>query len=515
MLFNSYEFLFFFLPATIAVFFVLSGYRFFKAAAAWLALVSIFFYGYWNPRYVILLLASIAINFAAGHAILRYRDALRLDSARRILVLAIVANLGALGCFKYANFFVNSINSVVHTNIALAQIVLPIGISFFTFTQIAFLVDTFRGKVKESRIVPYTLFVTFFPHLIAGPVLHHAEMMPQFARDETYRFNLGNFLVGVTFFSIGLFKKVILADGIQPFVGPVFEADAAYSLTALEAWGGALAYTLQLYFDFSGYSDMAIGLSKMLNIDLPLNFNSPYKAANIADFWRRWHMTLSRFLRDYLYIPLGGNRKGPIRRYVNLLVTMSLGGLWHGAGWTFVIWGGLHGVYLVINQLWQAARERFFGHDLSRSRPAARFVSVMITFLCVVVAWVFFRATHLDAALSILQGMVGCNGIVLPVEWQPFFRSSPIWGGTWFSFGQLEAFAGTRQLAWIALLLAVVWTCPNSQTLIERLRNGRMVLRFSHESWAWMSLGGLAVSIFLLAAINGSHGSSEFIYFNF
>lgn len=515
MLFNSYEFLFFFLPATIAVFFTLSGFRYFKAAAAWLALVSIFFYGYWSPRYVILLMASIAVNFTAGHAILRCRSALRLEQAQTILVVALVANLGALGYFKYANFFVNSINSVAHVDISLAQIVLPIGISFFTFTQIAFLVDTFRGKVHESRFVPYTLFVTFFPHLIAGPVLHHAEMMPQFARAETYRFSLGNFMVGAAFFAVGLFKKVVLADGIQPFVGPVFDADAAYPLTAIEAWGGVLAYTLQLYFDFSGYSDMAIGLSKMINIDLPLNFNSPYRATNIADFWRRWHMTLSRFLRDYLYISLGGNRKGTMRRYVNLLVTMLLGGLWHGAGWTFVIWGGLHGLYLVIHQLWQAARERLFGHDLSRTTAVGRLLSAFITFVCVVIAWVFFRATSLEAALRVMGGMFGLNGVALPIEWRAFPGWSPAALNTWISFAPLAAFGGLRQLQWIALLLGIVWACPNSQTLINHVRTSRFTMRLGHERWAWMSLGGFAVSIFMLAAINGSHGSSEFIYFNF
>ena len=515
MLFNSYEFLFFFLPATIGVFFILSGYRHVTGAAAWLALVSIFFYGYWNPRYVILLMTSILINFAAGHAILKYRSAHRLDLAKRVLILALLANLGALGYFKYANFFVNSINEAVHANLTLAQVVLPIGISFFTFTQIAFLVDTFRGKVQESRFVPYTLFVTFFPHLIAGPVLHHAEMMPQFAQAKTYRFNLNNFLIGVSFFAIGLFKKVILADGIQPFVGPVFEADPAYQLSAVEAWGGALAYTLQLYFDFSGYSDMAIGLSKMLNVNLPINFNSPYKARNIADFWRRWHMTLSRFLRDYLYISMGGNRHGPFRRYLNLVVTMLLGGLWHGAGWTFVIWGGLHGLYLVVNQLWQTARERLLGHDLARSTRASRFLAASITFLCVVVAWVFFRATSIDASFRILGGMAGLNGLVLPLEWQAFLPLAQAGQDTWFSFGQLGAFGGMRQVGWIAVLLAIVWLSPNSQLLIEGLQKSRLTTRLGHERWAWLALGGLAVLIFLLAAINGSHGSSEFIYFNF
>src|SRR5690349_18462889 len=293
MLFNSYEFLFLFLPATLAGFFALSGVRRCRIAAAWLALASIFFYGYWNPRYVALLLGSIVVNFGAGMGILRARAAGRLPAAHRILVIAVVADLAILGYFKYANFFVDNLARLASVDIDIARIVLPIGISFFTFTQIAYLVDTYHGKVRETGFLPYTLFVTFFPHLIAGPVLHHAEMMPQFASRDTYRFRLDNFVLGLAFLCLGLFKKVVLADGIQPFVSPVFEARAGYPLSALEAWGGVLAYTLQLYFDFSGYSDMAIGLSKMVNVDLPLNFNSPYKAANIADFWRRWHMTLS------------------------------------------------------------------------------------------------------------------------------------------------------------------------------------------------------------------------------
>lgn len=512
MLFNSYEFLFLFLPATLAGFFVLSERQHFKTAAAWLALVSIVFYGYWNPRYVVLLTSSILVNFAAGRQILRCVLGERLILARRILVFALVANLATLGYFKYANFFLNSINGVAHTNFHLSQIVLPIGVSFFTFTQIAFLVDTYFGKVRESNIIPYTLFVTFFPHLIAGPVLHHAEMMPQFARKATYEFRLDSFLIGLTFFSVGLFKKVILADGIQPFVGVVFDANSNYQVTAIEAWGGVLAYTFQLYFDFSGYSDMAIGLSKMINIDLPINFNSPYKAINISEFWRRWHMTLSRFLRDYLYIPLGGNRKGRFRRYANLFLTMLLGGLWHGAGWTFVVWGALHGTYLMIHQYWQSIRRRVHGNDPSRPSRASALVSMSITFLCVVVAWVFFRATSIDAALGVLRGMAGFNGLVLPVEWRVSLGLSTA-AMTWLHFGHLEAFGGARQWAWICGLLAIVWLCPNSQTLIRRLNDGRLAA--IHERWIWMSLGGLAVCVFMLAAINGSRGSSEFIYFNF
>jgi D-alanyl-lipoteichoic acid acyltransferase DltB (MBOAT superfamily) len=324
-------------------------------------------------------------------------------------------------------------------------------------------------------------------------------MMPQFARDETYRFRLDNFLIGSAYFLIGLFKKVILADGIQPYVGPVFDADPAYALTALEAWGGVLAYTLQIYFDFSGYSDMAIGLAKMCNIDLPLNFNSPYKASNISDFWRRWHMTLSRFLRDYLYFPLGGNRSGPARRYANLMITMLLGGLWHGAGWTFVIWGGLHGLYLAVNHGWRALRVRLLGHDPARSTPLGRALGVLTTFLFVVIAWVFFRATSLDAALRIANAMFDLQGL----------------RDAWARSGELGAFGGARQLAWIAVLLAVAWGLPNSQTLMGRLRQTACLASERRGEWAWLSLGSIGVLVGLLAVINGSRGVSEFIYFNF
>jgi D-alanyl-lipoteichoic acid acyltransferase DltB (MBOAT superfamily) len=508
MLFNSYEFLYLFMPITLIGFFALSKAQWFRVAAAWLALASVFFYGYWNPRFVALLLGSIAFNYIAGRAILRAHAEQHAGRAKAILVVALVANLGTLCYFKYANFFVNSINAVAHSNLVLHQIVLPIGISFFTFTQIAFLVDTYLRKVHESRLVHYALFVTFFPHLIAGPVLHHAEMMPQFAHHETYRFRLDNFLVGCGFLAIGLFKKVVLADGIQPFVGPVFEADPGYALTALEAWGGVLAYTLQLYFDFSGYSDMAIGLSKMINIDLPLNFNSPYKAVNIAEFWRRWHMTLSRFLRDYLYIPLGGNRHGALRRYMNLLITMVLGGLWHGAGWTFVVWGALHGLYLMVHQLWLLVRRKVFGHDLDHTTTVGSALSVGVTFLSAVIAWVFFRATSIDSAWRVLQGMAAVHGLITPGDW-----ASLLSGGPPIDTARLDAFGGLRQWVWIALLLLLVWCCPNSQELVAKVRASRWVALRPH--WGWMSLGGCSVAIFLLAAINGSHGASEFIYFNF
>jgi D-alanyl-lipoteichoic acid acyltransferase DltB (MBOAT superfamily) len=314
-----------------------------------------------------------------------------------------------------------------------------------------------------------------------------------------------------------LIKKVVLADGVQPFVGPVFDADPSYRLTLLEAWLGTLAYTLQLYFDFSAYSDMAIGLSKMFNIDLPLNFNSPYKAHNIVEFWRRWHMTLSRFLRDYLYIPLGGNRHGRLRRYANLMVTMLLGGLWHGAAWNFAIWGGLHGLYLACNHAWQNFRAKALGHDLERSSVAGRAAGIALTFLAVVVAWVFFRAPSLSAALNILQGMAGLHGVVLPEEWQAALAPDGAAAVAGMSFGYLEVFGGARQMIWVAALLAIAWGLPNSQEFVGQLRTsvtsrvGLEVVR----SRSWSLLGALSVMISFLAMINGSRGVSEFIYFNF
>jgi alginate O-acetyltransferase complex protein AlgI len=334
MLFNSFGFLFMYLPVVLAGHLALARWSP-RWTAAWLALASLFFYGYWDARYLPLLMASIIFNFWTAR-----RMTASTAHRKRWLVFALAANLALLGYYKYANFLLWQDWAIV----------LPVGISFFTFTQIAFLVDCYRASAGEYRLVHYILFVSYFPHLIAGPVLHHKEMMPQFDRQPQP--DTADFAVGLSIFVVGLAKKVLLADPISVLVGPVFTLGAQPQL--VEAWIGALAYSFQLYFDFSGYSDMAIGLSRMLGVKLPLNFNSPYRAANISEFWRRWHMTLSRFLRDYLYVPLGGNRDGARRRYRNLMLTMLLGGLWHGAGWTFVVWGGLHGVYLVLHHGWQA-----------------------------------------------------------------------------------------------------------------------------------------------------------------
>jgi D-alanyl-lipoteichoic acid acyltransferase DltB (MBOAT superfamily) len=497
VLFNSFIFLFLFLPATFLGFFLI-GRRSRALAALWLFAASLFFYGWWNPVFTILLLCSILFNYSVGAALARAHALGRAVRGKWILGIGVAANLGLIAYFKYAGFFVEGGNALLGLGWRIESVVLPLGISFYTFTQIAFLVDAHRGEVREVNFIHYGLFVTYFPHLIAGPVLHHKEMMPQFALPGTYRVHWENLSVGATIFAIGLFKKVVLADGVAPLATPVFKAasDGA-TVTFAEAWLGALAYTFQLYFDFSGYSDMAIGLSRLFGVKLPLNFDSPYKAVNIIEFWRRWHMTLSRFLRDYLYFPLGGNRKGPVRRYLNLLITMVLGGLWHGAGLTFVVWGALHGIYLVINHAWRRIR-RVLGDDVTRSTPAGRLASMTLTFLAVVVAWVFFRADSLDAAWAVLRGMSGLNG----------FGAPPATGAG-------EGVTDTAAFR-IAALWALAWLAPNTQQLMAAFKPALGTA--SPTRWPgwqpdvyWFS----AVALGLACALAEMGEVSEFLYFQF
>ena len=517
MLFNSHAFIFLFLPLTALVFFALGRFSV-KLAAGWLAAASLFFYGWWTPAYVVLLLASILFNFTAGGAIARAHAAGEVLRSRRLLQGAIVANLVLLAYYKYANFFIGNLNAVAGTEWNFAQVILPLGISFFTFTQIAFLVDAYQGKVREYNLVHYGLFVTYFPHLIAGPILHHGEMMPQFARREIYHPQYDLIAAGITLFVLGLAKKVLIADGVAPYVAPVFDAPGAgITLTMLEAWCGALAYTFQLYFDFSGYSDMAVGLSLLFGVRLPVNFHSPYKAVNVIDFWRRWHMTLSRFLRDYLYVPLGGNRKSRTRRYTNLLLTMLLGGLWHGAGWTFVLWGALHGIYLVINHGWREFRRRL-GHNLHQSTPWGRRAGCLLTFVAVVVGWVLFRAPDVDTALSILSAMAGFNGLVLPEAWAAKFAGlGAALSVLGVEFGATPALVRTGVLNWIWVLLLVVWLAPNTQQIMAAAKPALGVPAEAASKILWRvspATAALTVVLALAVIVNlGRH--SEFLYFQF
>ena len=526
MLFNSYTFIFCFLPIVLLGFFQLAklNQRF---AAAWLALASLFFYGYWNPAYVGLLLTSIVCNYAFGMWIARTTtrekgEERRGKFSKQLLIVAITANLLLLGYYKYANFFAGSVNSLTGTHLSLGEIILPLGISFFTFTQIAFLVDTYQGKVKEYSFIHYVLFVTYFPHLIAGPILHHKEMMPQFAHRDSYHFTADNFELGVTIFVLGLAKKLLIADALAEFPDPIFATVQAGGQPMLfEAWIAALSYTLQLYFDFSAYSDMAIGLSLMFNVRLPQNFHSPYKSVNIIEFWRRWHMTLSRFLRDYLYIPLGGNRNGKVRRYFNLMITMLLGGLWHGAGWTFVVWGALHGLYLVINHGWLAFKQSM---GWGEGGWLARRFSVLLTFVAVVVAWVFFRAADFTTATSMLSGMAGFNGISLSESAVRHLTTTFPHIGDQVALNGLAPLSkvnADRALILIILGLWIVWTMPNVQQLLcrrqpvlEPVEPARgwlirlMVWRFTPVR-AWLLAGIFVMAASFLTRVR------DFIYFQF
>ena len=511
MLFNSYSFIFLFLPVVLAGYFVL-GRSGNLAPVVWLALASLAFYAYGNWQYLPLLLASIAFNYAIGYLLIAKE--LRPNLRFAVLTASVAGDLLLLGIFKYAGFLTANFNEAFSTGFVV-NILLPVGISFYTFTQIAFLVDAYRGKVARYALPHYALFVTYFPHLIAGPILHHRDMIPQFERAEAKRPDPHLILCGLIIFAIGLFKKTCLADGIQPLVGPAFGPG---SPTFDQAWIGALAYTFQLYFDFSGYSDMAIGISLMFGIFLPLNFNSPYKAVSIVDFWRRWHMTLSQFLRDYLYISLGGNRRGPVMRYVNLMITMLLGGLWHGAGWTFVLWGGLHGLYLTIHHAWQALRIRL-GHDVAHASSAGRTIGIALTFLAVVVAWVFFRAPTLHGALSILHAMSGLNGVTLPdaiaLRAGTFANWLTAWGVV-FTPGGGRDFMMTY--VWVMALLPVVFLAPNTQQIMHRFSpaldqraDGDNSIFAWSPQWRWI----VAMAFVLACGLLSLTQPTEFLYFQF
>ncbi|MCP2730046.1 MBOAT family O-acyltransferase [Limnofasciculus baicalensis] len=501
MLFNSSEFIFLFLPITLLVFFGIGKY-YDKFAIAWLVATSLFFYSWWNPAYLILLISSLLFNYFIGYALSQqFESSLR---KKIILFLGIIVNLSLITYFKYANFFLSTANDITGTEFNLTQVILPLGISFFTFEQITFIVDVYRGITKESSLLNYALFVTFFPRLIAGPIILHRETIPQFANPSIYRFNSEDMEVGITIFMIGMAKKVLIADNIAIYATPVFNAAAqGVPITFYDAWSGALAYTFQLYFDFSGYSEMALGAARMFGIKLPLNFNSPYQAVNISDFWRRWHITLSNFSRDYLYIPLGGNRQGKIRHNINLMITMLLGGLWHGAGWTFVFWGGLHGAYLVINHQWRSFRKSL-GHDLKKTHWWSVGLACFVTFIAVVVGWVFFRAENLNSAVAILKTMIGANGLSMSASVVP------------------------ERKKLLVVLLLFVWFVPNTQQWLSKYSPALNLPRaetspswgnrlWQKIQWQPTKLIGVLFGIlaFILIKIVLEAPKTEFLYFNF
>lgn len=502
MLFSSFTFVFNFLPAVLLAF---AAARRHSARAGILVLLgaSLFFYGAWRPIYLLLFLASIGMNFSLG---------LLMDDPRRrrsVGMLGVVINLSALCYFKYTNFLLDSLNTLAGVHVPFAEIVLPLGISFFTFQQIAYLVDVMRGAKVERDIVSYVLFVSFFPHLIAGPLVHHAEMIPQFKRERSGR-SAVLCARGFSIFVAGLFKKAIIADNLAQFATPVFaHLDAGGGVTPEWAWLSVLAYTMQIYFDFSGYSDMAIGLALMFGIRLPVNFRSPYKATSIIDFWRRWHITLSRFLRDYLYIPLGGNRHGEFRRYFNLLITMLLGGLWHGAGWNFLIWGGLHGAYLGIAHLWRAVRGDPEKRPAELRIPFAGLASWFITFVAVVVAWIFFRAATIGGAWRGLTGLFG-----LQADHAPFVPSGVV------RVLNLPILVGAEASLWISACAVVVafliaLFLPNVPQIFRYREYRRLPDKTALVRWRPNAGWAVLVAVAFAIALFGMWQRMEFLYFQF
>ena len=423
MLFNSYIFIFAFLPVMLVGFYALKRMGYFRASKIFLVLGSLFFYGYWKLSYLPILLLSMGVNYFFA---LKINHSCRGGGIRKKwLIVGVSFNLLLLGGFKYTDFIFSNLNSL-GASLPLPHILLPLALSFVTFQQIAFLVDTYRSEeIKRIDWLDYSLFITFFPQLIAGPIVHHKEMMPQFASLLSKGRGLidwERFARGLFIFSIGLFKKVVIADQFGVWANNGFSyVQKGGILNFLESWATSLSYTFQLYFDFSGYCDMAIGIALFFGITLPINFNSPYKASNIKEFWKRWHMTLGRFLTEYLYIPLGGNKKGFSRELVNVFIVFTLSGIWHGAGWGFIIWGVLHAIAMIIQRVYRYVLKSVFGIEEIRSKVYI-VLCWILTFNFINLSWVFFRSESVSGAVDLIKGMVGMNGVVVPSGLQIYLQ---------------------------------------------------------------------------------------------
>ena len=482
MLFNSYEYILFFLPITFFLYFFLLKQRLIVGAKGFLVFASLFFYSWWNLIYLPIILVSMLFNYTIGNILSKDAKQAKINK-KSILTFGILSNIVLLAYFKYTDFFIENFNYIWNENVGLYHLALPLGISFFTFQQISYLVDSYRGETHEYDFLNYALFVSFFPQLIAGPIVHHKEMMPQFASKWNLVKKYHNIALGIFIFAIGLFKKVVIADTFAVWATNGF--DHAQTLNMLEAWATSLSYTFQLYFDFSGYTDMAIGAALLFNIKLPQNFDSPYKSKDIQEFWRRWHITLSHFLRDYIYIPLGGSRVVEWKVYRNLLVTFLLGGLWHGAGWTFIFWGFLHGIALVAHRIWK--KLGFTMHT---------FLGWFLTFNFVNIAWVFFRAKDFDDALKVLHGMF-FGEFVLPQKYAHYFQ-------------------------WLEPKVSALWLgdiYADKYLLLYLLLGGiLLMLKSSNElrrSFTLNKKSAFFTALLLIISFLNMSGVHEFLYFNF
>jgi len=543
MLFNSREFIFAFLPLTVVGFFLLGGISR-TWAMRWVILASLVFYAWWRPLNVLIIAPSIVINYGLARTLERLgAQTNRRALSKVVLLVGIAFNVAFLGYFKYANFAASTVNDVLGTHLVLTQIVLPLGISFITFQKIAFLIDVHARRIESFSLQDFSLFVLFFPQLIAGPIVHYREVMPQFHRAACV-FDRENVSVGVTLLAFGLFKKAVLADGIAPLVTPLFDqAASGTSMSLLPAWMAAVGFTLQIYFDFSGYTDMALGMARLFGVRLPPNFNSPLRSSSIIDFWLRWHMTLSRFLTAYVYNPLAlwltrrrlarglagvGGRKTTIGAFVKLLMfptilTMLVSGTWHGAGYLFMLWGLLHGVFLTINHGWRLLRPTVWPDKRSYARVSGP-LGWALTFAGVAASMVVFRSPTLTAARGLLRGMSGTNGLALPTPVYDYLGPATRWlhqAGVVQGLGDGIAF---NILAfWTAGLAVVAFCCPNTLQILARHepslgwggQSGEVVGLRSTLTWRASLAWATVVSILTVIGVLRLGGHSEFLYWQF
>ena len=490
MLFNSYEFIFVFLPISFMVYFYLNHKGLTTASKGWLVFVSLFFYSWWNVTYLPLILVSIFFNYKITNLIVEYNEEnKKYYSKKNLLQIGLLFNVGLLVYFKYMDFFITNTNSLLGSDVGLIHLVLPLAISFFTLQQIAYLIDSYEGLVKEKFFLDYMLFVTFFPQLIAGPIVHHKEMMPQFISVKNKVKNYNNIALGIFIFSIGLFKKVVVADSFAVWATAGF--DTATTLNLFEAWATSISYTFQLYFDFSGYSDMAIGAALLFNITLPRNFNSPYKATGMIDFWKRWHMTLTSFITTYIYTPIirSFNKLTFQKAMLATLIAFIISGLWHGASWMFVIFGGLNGIGIVVNQYWKKRKIRL-----------NKIVAWIITFNFVNITFIFFRAKEWDDAMKVLGSMFSLGNIVIPGMLEtklPFLVDY----GVEFNLSATNGGGHDWTAIWIVIALVVVLFCNNS---MEKSDNFKLDYKTVLLTCVCFSISVLSFS-----------KVSEFLYFNF